>query len=413
MKVEHKIVIVMMALLCCNFLSAQMDKYGFKRSLNNIHSLWCRVELPDQVYGRLQSGFNDLRIYSINSVNKDTLEMPYFISDDLIMEEQKQKFQIINQSQIGTVYYFTLRAEKAMISNRIHLNFEQTNFDWRLKLEGSHDQKEWFILKENYRLLSIRNEFTEYQFCTVEFPESDFTYYRVAIEANEKPLIKETTVTRKEQPVVSMKKYRIRSSRVITDKIKQQTIIELNLYMQVPVNQIKLKVSDTVDFYRPLTVEYLTDSFHTENGWYYNYEPALKNSTISSLEDSQTFRFPRCITKQLRITIENNDNQVIDFKGFEVSGLPVSLIARINSAGSCWLCYGLKDAAVPEYDLLNFGEKIPLLKANVSVGEEEVLCAEVNDTVQPLFENKLWLWLTMGIIMLLLIVFSVKMFSKF
>ncbi|MFM2291231.1 MAG: hypothetical protein RIS29_1044 [Bacteroidota bacterium] len=409
---QLNLVVLLVGIVWSSLLPAQMNTYSYKRSLHAVQALWNKIELPDSVYGRLQSGFNDLRIYSIDARRKDTLEMPYILSDDWQKpEEHYQAYHIINRSSVGNLHYFTIQVDGNFPMNRIQLNFEQTNFDWRLQLEGSHDQKQWFTLQENYRLVAIQNELTDYRFSTVDFSESVYRYYRVCIRANEKPRLKDMQVTHISHTQQVLRLYAIISNRISTDRRKRQTVIELNLPVALPVNQLRIKVKDKVDYYRPMIIEYQTDSFRTEKSWYYNYEVALEGTMLSSL-DSQIFRFPRCITRQLRITIDNQDNQLLTFTGFEVAGIPVSLIARINRAGNCYLCYGRKDAAAPQYDLLNFGRKIPLPLHLVQVGSEQAMHTTILNTAHPLFENKLWLWLIMGVIITLLIVFSLKMLKK-
>ena len=58
----------------------------------------------------------------------------------------------------------------------MNLKFSEKNYDWMLRLEGSHDQKEWFNIVEDYRILSIKNEQTNYSFGDVTFPNSNVTY---------------------------------------------------------------------------------------------------------------------------------------------------------------------------------------------------------------------------------------------
>ena len=64
----------------------------------------------------------------------------------------------------------------------MELDFNQQNYDWRLKVEGSADNKEWFEMVDDYRILSFKNGFSNYQFNKVSFPDSKYAYYRLKIK---------------------------------------------------------------------------------------------------------------------------------------------------------------------------------------------------------------------------------------
>ena len=44
---------------------------------------------------------------------------------------------------------------------QIKLSFKQENFDWKVKLEGSNDNKVWFTVVTDYRILAIKNSNTD------------------------------------------------------------------------------------------------------------------------------------------------------------------------------------------------------------------------------------------------------------
>lgn len=391
-------------------LFGQMNGYEFKREIGQIKDQWNAIELPDNIYNKVNLDLSDIRIYGITS-KKDTIEAPYiFAKNEETLSETDVEFKLINQSKNDKGYYFTFQSPSENVINQLIMNFEQTNFDWRIKLEGSQNQLNWFTIVDNYRILSIKNSLTNYQFNKISFPNSKYSYYRVCISANEKPRLKSAKMTLFETNHGFLKKYNIKHKQTTEDKKRKQTVIDLELEMSVPVNKIKIGVKDKMDYYRPILIEYLTDSFKTDKSWYFDYEQLESASTLSSI-DKQEFNVSHCISNRLRITIDNYDNQPLKFDSFQIFGYQTILITRIIEPASYFLCYGKKDSQKPNYDIEQFSSKISSIAAKTLLNKEEFI--NPNKAVkEPLFINKAWLWGIMTLIILLLGWFTLKMMKK-
>ena len=94
---------------------------------------------------------------------------------------------MLNTSYNDKGYYYTFEVPAKEPINQINLNFNQQNFDWKLKLEGSQKQQEWFTVIEDYRILSIKNKLTDFQFTNVSFPNSSYRFFRLVIASDIKP----------------------------------------------------------------------------------------------------------------------------------------------------------------------------------------------------------------------------------
>ena len=76
-----------------------------------------------------------------------------------------------------------------------------------------------------------------------------------------------------------------------------------------------------------------------------------------------------------------------------------------------YLTYGRANDNAPTYDLVHFKEKIPDSICELNYGHEQsVLHAATTKNV--IVENKNWLWIAMGAIILLIGFFSFKMLKK-
>ena len=124
--------------------------------------------------------------------------------------------------------------------NQIKLEFEQQNFDWQLKLEGSQNQQEWFTIVDDYRILSIKNGLTDFQFTKLNFPNSKYRFFRLLIDSKEKPDLKSVSITQQIITDGVFRNYLIRKTVIQENRQTKQTIIDIELQSPVPVSYIKI-----------------------------------------------------------------------------------------------------------------------------------------------------------------------------
>jgi len=411
MMLRQKINFTLILLACVLGLKAQTNAYQHHTALKGVTSNWHILQIPNFVFPATRSGLEDLRIYGFKG--KDTIEVPYILekSANQILEKEIA-FHIINQSKSEAGYYFTFQANTSAIINQLKLSFKQPNFDWKVTLAGSNDNKDWFTLLTDYRILSIKNSNTDYQFTQLDFPNSKYNYYRILIKADEQPTINAAKILKSDTLKGIEQAIPYQSYQLINDSKNKESIITVAVADVIPLSYLKLNVQSDLDFYRALKIEYATDSFKTDKGIQYNYAQ-LYEGTISSLEQP-VFRFNGTLASKLKITIQNNDNRPLNLNGVALKGPVYELIARFEKTDYRYaLYYGNANAQAPVYELRNFENKIPLGMTALTVGTAQNNAAFIGIEVKkPLFENKAWLWALMGVIISLLGFFTYKMLKE-
>jgi hypothetical protein len=395
-------------LFVCSSGYGQWSGYQYQRQLEGITDQWHKVVLPDAVFGKADTDLADLRIVGITAA-KDTVEAPYLLR--IKREEtlrQEVDFTLLNTSRDAQGYYFTFEVPTLAAVNQVKLDFQQQNFDWRLRLAGSNDQLEWYTLTEDYRILSIRKEGTAFEFTTVNFPVAKYRYLRVFITGQEKPMLVTAQLTEQQTTAGTYRSYSPKNLVMEENTTTRQTEVTLVLPNAVPVSQLHFNVLDTFDYYRPVTVKYLTDSTKTEQGWSYNYR-TLGSGTLNSLHGNTLDFRDDIILKKLKILIDNQDNQPLNIGKIEVKGYEYELVARFTQAADYALFYGNPTARQPRYDLTHFADKIPDDARPLTLDAEIALPKQGASSTGPLFRNQAWLWGIMVVIILLLGWFSFRM----
>lgn len=407
MKIKVSI-IVLLAIALNSF--GQIKQYNYKSEIKGIENQWHQLILPQPIFGEISNNLNDLRIFGITSEN-DTIEAPFILNKKKEKNTlEKVDFKLINQSKKGNDFYFTFELTVEKDINKIVLDFEQANFDWLVNLEGSQNQKEWFSILEDYRLVSIKNKMTNFNFSTLNFSNSKYQYFRVKINSDQQPNLRSAQIILQKTTPGNYNNFSIKKITSKEDKKNKTTIIDIDLQQPLPISYLEVEVQNKIDFYRPLKIQYRSDSLKTEQGWRYNYRN-LTSGTLNSIEPN-IFKFPSQIAKQLRLIIYNQDNESLQIEEVNVQGIEHQMIARFTKEANYFLVFGNVNATKPNYDIARFRENIPTNLTTLSLGEMQPIEKIEQQKAAPLFKSKLWLYGIMILIIFLLGWFSLKMIKS-
>ncbi|MBK9256382.1 MAG: DUF3999 family protein [Saprospiraceae bacterium] len=406
MKMLSRLCVFLLTLAAFNVFG--QNKFEYSRDISGITEQWHKITLPDSIFSRLSPKLSDMRILGTTAEN-DTLEAAYILdekSENINQYDIKSKIINTSFNQKGHFYTFEITQNEAV--NLITPIFKNSNFDWKVLLEGSHDQKEWFTLIKDYRILSIQNDYTSFQFNQINFPDSKYRYYRLHIMSQENPEITSVNITRNEVTGGKYKHYTPEKFSIAENKKVKQSEIEIKLSLPLPINRIKLYIRDTFDYYRPISIKYLTDSVQTEQGWKYNFRE-IYTGNLHSLSD-KTMSFPPVIMQNIKMIIQNNDNNPLTIDSIQCRGSVYEMSVRFTQKADYKMYNGNAKVTSPDYDINKFKDRIPTDITEIIPGaEQKISIGTVTDVVDPLFKNKKWLWAVMIIIILSLGWFTYNM----
>ncbi len=396
----------LIAFSICSF--GQSEENNYKRELKDVDEQWHKIIIPNEMFSKLSSNLTDIRIKGVTKEN-DTLEIPYLIN---IVDDKKtikdQHFKLINKSKNNKGYYFTFQMISEDLINEIILDLKQDNFDWLLTLEGGQNLTNWFTIVNDYRIVSINTDFTNYSYTSIKFSDSKYKYFRVFIKTAKNLDLLSAKIYLKESVKAELRNYEIKNIKKEENKKSKQSEIEVELEMSVPVSNIKIKAKNSFDFYRPFKIKYLKDSLKTKMSWKYIYKN-LTSGTLNSIEKND-FKFRSVVLKKFKIIINNNDNKPLYITDIEVNGEIYELNCRFpDTSASYFITYGNLNLKKPIYDISKFANKIPENLSEISIEEEIKIEKTEISKIEPLFKSKIWLWAIMTIFILFVGWFSLKM----
>lgn len=386
----------------------QLSQYNFRQELPEINYTWQQIEISPQMFSAVLPSLKDIRIIGFTPGN-DTVEAAYIIEKQKeIISSSDVPFKLINLVNDGSNYYSTFSTLKQEAINSIKLELSKQNYNMKVKLEGSNDQIKWYEILNDYRLVGIRNEFVSYNFSRLEFNNVQYKYFRVSwpyshsIELNSASLKQISTTPGK------MMAYKC-SYKITEDESSKLTIVDLYLADKMPVSKIKLDIDADYDFYRPISFQKIIDSTKIKKTWQVYYSD-IDRAVLSSLEKPE-FSIPELITNRLRLLIYNYDNEPVKIQGVHLYGEQYQITARFIQDADYFIYFGNPNAERPNYDLKYFDEKIPdAIPLLVPGALEQLLDTSLKKSEKA--PNKVWLWIVMGLIVVVLGGFTIQLIRK-
>jgi hypothetical protein len=408
---HHKFYIsILLMVAVCSAAFAQ--SYPYLRELKpDSAGGWHTAILPAELIGKTNYNFSDLRIKAISD-NNDTLDAPYMIRKlNANPSAVTLPFKVLNQARYNNRFYYTfMPLEKSAIQS-ITLDFSLENFDWMIQLEGSHNQQEWFTLVNDYRIVSIKNQLTDYKFTQLAFEPSNYSYYRLAIPSATDPGFKSANLLMPSKDSTKYYEYPVlKPSGTIAGKQKE-TIWLIDLPQLLPISQVQLFCSGQAAFVRPVEVYLLDQNISKDSAKSRNYF-SVGRFTLSSFQ-KEPYKFNPNVTQQIKIVVTNYDNEPVILDSLKVTAPQRSLITRLPAAHRYIIVYGIPGATEPLYDIesiLNYNT--PITMKNAVIGAEQFIGAPAKALLKPWWENAMLLYSLLGAIILIMGIFTLQIIRK-
>ncbi len=389
-------------------VSAQIKEYQFKRKIELGDETWNRLKIPEEILDEAKFDLRDLRVYGVST--NDTVSAPFVLRDAKHSKKIKERsFERIDESKTSGGWYYTFRLEEAADVSQINLRFAEKNFDKRIRLEGSHDQINWFELLDDYRILSIKNQHTDYSFSQLDFKRASYKYFRLFVPGSEQLDLTRTKV--RLCSIVEGDYVNTPFSKATFQEIADGEWSEWFYEFDKPVSlsNVEANVKADYDFHRKIQIDVVVDSISNKQGLVYRYNQ-LYRGVLSSLEVPKFF-FPQTRVKKLRVRVYNGDNEALELDDFVFRFYQKEMLLRITKAAEYYLYYGKQNASKPSFDISQFDlEWDKAAKAVFGPQLQNAALTEPADSSS--FQSGYWLWAIMSLIVVLLLYFSYQMISK-
>ncbi len=349
MKRNSIVVIAAAALMFPGIVSAlDTAPYRFTAPVQGTSPGYVFFNIPPQVYDKANPSLSDLRI-----VTKDNKEVPYVIwSNTKTSERKKIETQTLNTSYIPQSYTtFTLDiGDSGIRTNSIVITTKSTDFVRRVTIEGSPDNKTFFVLKKDDYIFDLTGEH-KIKNLTVSYPTTDYRYLKVTIwDDGGQPLLDPggdiyLASDNKGESVVLpsfMRKEEKKSSNTT------EITIDLS-FKNLPSSSVAFSIPDK-NFKREVRV--LSSNVDDPTKYTGDYVSTIYDITTPRFgRVSTVVEYPELQARYLKLIIQNENDPPLAITDVSVGGVPRKITFSSQPGQDYILYFGNPRAKAPSYDI--------------------------------------------------------------
>jgi len=378
-----KKLISLIPILIANFSLAQNYQGKINKvSENGLH----QILLIPEVRSASQNNIDFLRIFDAKNN-----EVPYVIYEGKSNNSSLKNFTIISKTAVPNVATSVIISnENALNMDKLTLKIANTDVDKKYNISGSNDQKEWFGLVINQKVIGLNDageNFVERDFA---FPLNNYKFLKIDfIDKNSLP-INILGASLEENHSVNQSKTELQNFiQKINTKLKQ-TKITITFQNPQVIDGIGFDISEPSYYLRDARILINKTRVYkksTEN-FVENISAFQLNSKSKNRFDVQSF-----LAKEFTIEIDNQDNQALEIKTIHLFQSPVSILTDLKSNEN----YTLKiDStwSAPQYDLassgIDFNQNYPVTTIS---NLEKIEQSKSKETEKTFWQTPLFMWI--------------------
>ena len=389
------------------------QNFNFSSSLEEINSDgFYRVQLTPEIVSKLKHDFSDIRIF-----DKKENEVPYILEEEKPYSENDYfvEYEIVEKIEQKSWPYYTRivlqNPAKNKISN-INLVIKNSDVSKSLKLSGSDDNVNWYVIKDSYRFHAMYSDSETSVIQIIDFPLSNYEYYEILIDDwKNNPVnilkagyfntsIEKGKYNKTENPEISQ----------LEVKENKETLVKIKFTEDQLLNKITLKIDGPDFYYRNAELQIL-DSVRDKRNELRAYFRTVNNLILSS-NSSNTFYFDSLWAKELYLRIKNQDNQPVKIIFFDGEQLNHYLICKLHKEDNYRLMFGNSKLIAPEYDIKYFLNQIPKDIKTLGFGKIEKAGKTEMKSSDGLHLNVKIIWLAIVVVIIFLVYMVIRMLRE-
>lgn len=345
---KKQTLVILLSLLASRLVQAQDFKWEAKIPPVKKDGFY-NILLTPEVSQHLKHDLSDIRIYE--STAKET---PYLLKSETSSEStQFRTYEIVENKSIPHCCTHVILHNAAGNSiNNISLIIKNSDVRKAARLSGSDDKINWYIIKDNYNLESIYNDRSTSEVKILDFPLSDYAFYKLDIDDSLNAPLKILRAGYYDSHVEEAKYISLPSPQITqTDSSDRKSYVKISFPTPQYVSRLKIEVASPSYFLRNAR---LCLHVKEKNKSYFNPIASLQ---LRSNHDN-IFMPDYELISDLYLIIENKDDQPLKLKSVSAYQLIHYLTARLEKQKEYSLRFGDKKLYYPQYDLEFFKDSI-------------------------------------------------------
>jgi hypothetical protein len=373
-----------------------------------------KIHLPPSVTGHLNPRLGDLRL-----MDGQGQEVPYFLTREEAVRQQSQfrEYEMVRYGSNGRqASTLVLRNPARSPISNISLLIKNADVQKRAQLSGSNDAQAWYIIQDRLLLQSIHNREATAELKLLDFPLSDYEYYRLEInDSASAPLnivragFYDTFTQSGQFTQLSDLTVRQQDSAGV-----KKTFLTFSSPQLLLLDKLTLDISGPSHYRRQATL-YALRQEPDRRGREMTVREPVRQVELSSGKEN-TVLLPSLRGREWVLEIENQDSPPLQIREARLYQRNTYLVAELQQGQGYRLVFGRPDAAPPAYDLAYFRDQVPAAVPVLHPGPVQpnpALAAPAPEgALSRLLANELVIWSALLLVIGFLAVMSFQMLQE-
>ena len=363
-----------------------------------------QIVLSPELRSATQNNLDHLRIFDAKNN-----EVPYVLFEGKSTDLQYENLTIVSKNAVpNKATSIIVSNEKALNLDHLTFKIANTDVDKTYSISGSNDNKEWFGLVINQKIIGLNDageNFVERDFA---FPLNNYKFLKIDfIDKNSLP-INVLEVGLEKNYAIKKSKIELQDfeQKITTDKKNKQTKITISFKNPQVIDAISFDISAPNFYLREARI--VINKTKTQKRAEVNYAETVTNFQLNS-KVKNSFEVSELFVKEFTIEIDNQDNPELEIKKIFLFQNPVSILADLKANENYTLKIDSKLSA-PAYDLaqsgIDFNQTYPV--ATIS-NLDKIDNPKEAESAQSFWQTPLFMWLCIGFAVLIIGYFAVAM----
>jgi hypothetical protein len=378
------------------------NDFAYKATLDGVkEDGFYKIMLTPEVLAKSQTyfaksytSFPDIRILAANGI-----QVPYILEMDSarFTESSFVEFPILSkQKNKDKQTHIILENKTGNAINDLLLITANMDAKRWISISGSHDLKDWYIIKENALIEEYFSKNKDASVHSISLPTVNYRFFKIIIIGEDILPFNIVKAGVYKESYTAGKYMEIPSPTIVQkDSFDRITYFELNFPNAYLIDKIRFEIEGPKFYKRRISIP-SQDVFHLSDFSYINSEDAVL--VFQSLKE-----------RNIKFIIDNNDNVPLRIKSAKAYQLNRYMLAYLEKGKQYQLAFGDPLAKAPEYDLQFFKDSIGTDIPVLSVGNIQSISPIKAAIEKPKNNNTVFLWITIAIVSILLLFFTLKM----
>ncbi|HLS36751.1 MAG TPA: hypothetical protein VK023_00640 [Sphingobacterium bovisgrunnientis] len=331
-----------------------------------------RIVLPHAYNSLIGNDIGKLRIK-----DKKGVEIPFILNNPPLDEKQFISIPFTKSQTDSSEIIIVDNANKDRINNYL-LKIANTNAQKEYSIEGSNDQKDWFVLVNNAILSNLQHP-TETSILTkIDFPLNDYSWIRIRFNSKNSSPINILNIGKIEITDLAQHYERLNNVSFTSkeDKKEKKTLLTIRKQGKSTFDIIRFHITNPSFYNRPTWIygqqqiksRNKTRTIQTDKYYFDLNNTNAQRIEIQNLSYSDTFF----------IAIQNDDNPSLQIDSITLYQKPITIVAYLDEKEG----YSLEADTTwktPTYDLEKLNIDLSKITHSATVTNIEVDSTQVAD----------------------------------